>query len=59
MSELEFRNKIIRISDGVKKKKSTEFLSEEIKEVKSSQDGIKSAIIKIQCQMDATAARMD
>ena len=58
MSEPEFRIMIIRILAGVENR--LEPLSEEIKEVKASQDEIfTNAITELQSWMDATAARMD
>ena len=56
MSEPEFRIMIIRILAGVKNR--LESLSAEIKEVKNRMK-FKNAIIKLQSQMDAAAARMD
>ena len=57
ISEPEFRITIIRILAGVENILGS--LSEEIKEVKSSQDKIKNAVTELQSQMNATAARMD
>ena len=56
MSEPEFRITIIRILAGVKNR--LESLFAEIKEVKNRMK-FKNAIIKLQSQMDAAAARMD
>ena len=55
MSELEFRTTRIRILAGVEKSidNTREFLSMEIKDIKSSQAKIKNAITKMQSWMNA------
>ena len=57
MSGPKFRIMIIKLLAGVKNR--LEFLSMEIKEVKTSQDEIKNAITELQSQMHATMAKMD
>ena len=57
MSELELKTMITRILAGVEKKHRIP--SAEIKEVRSSQDEIKNAMIETQPRIDATALRMD
>ena len=59
MSELEFRTTIIRILAQVEKSIESISLHVEIKEVKSSQDEIKTTISKMQSWMDATVEKVD
>ena len=59
--ELEFKTTVLRILAGLEKsiENTREFLSAEIKELKTSEVKVKNVVTEMQNQLDAMTMRMD